>query len=600
MSNIKKPYDAVIVGAGPAGLSAAIYLSRARYRVLVVEEDKIGGQMTITEEIVNYPGVPKTTGAHLGKCMEDQAKSFGAEFLFAKVESLGDVLYSEDSSGEVKDGGGADVGSCDGEARGGEVRDGEARGGENAVRMKVARTSAGDIYAHAILVATGANPRRIGFKGEAEFQGRGVSYCATCDGEFFQDKEIFVIGGGYVSAEESVFLTRYAKHVTIMMRKDDFSCAPASSEAARNNPKITILPNTEVMEVAGDGALTSITTKNNKTSDVRVHTAKDDEFFGVFVFAGYVPRTELLEGQAQLNDENYVITDNNQETTVPGIFAAGDVCIKKLRQVVTATSEAAIAATCMEHYISKRQEITGIFPEAPTATKIASNQYVPENPKSAEVVANKPVQKPGAVFNDATVAQLGAIFERMTSSLQLRVVLDKRPISAELKTYMTEIDALTDKISVNVEEAVGEDAALAPFVQVMTAEGGETGLAFHGVPGGHEFNSFILGLYNAAGPGQALDDATRERIAGIHKKINMKVLVTLSCTMCPDTVVAAQKIAALSDYVSSEVIDVTHFPEIKEKYNIMSVPCVVINDGSGKEQLSFGKKNISAVLDLIC
>ena len=465
--------------------------------------------------------------------------------------------------------------------------------------MKVARTSAGDVYAHAILIATGANPRRIGFKGEDEFQGRGVSYCATCDAEFFQDKEVFVIGGGFVSAEESVFITRYAKHVTIMMRKDDFSCAPASTEAARNNPKISILPNTEVVEVAGESALTSITTKNNKTGEVLVHRAKDGEFFGVFVFAGYVPRTELLKDIAQLNEENYVVTDENQETNVPGIFAAGDVCIKKLRQVVTATSEAAIAATCMEHYIAKRQEITGITPKAPTTNKMANTHKSPTKP-STQAQPSEAASSTGAIFSDATVAQLSAIFARMTKNLQLRVVLDNRPVSAELKAYMTKMVTLTNKLSLSIEQASGEDKALAPFVQVLSAKGEKTGLAFHGVPAGHEFNSFLLGLYNTAGPGQALDDASRSRIYGINKKIDMKILVTLSCTMCPDTVVAAQKIASQSDYVSAEVIDVTHFPEIKEKYNIMSVPCVVIDDGGDTERLSFGRKNVSEVLDLIC
>ena len=189
-------YDVVVIGGGPAGLTAALYLARARYRVVVVEKDHFGGQITITAEVVNYPGVEKTSGAALTETMQKQAASFGAEFLLAEVTGLG-------LSGEVK----------------------------------TVQTSRGALKCFGVLLATGAHPRMVGFRGEAQFRGRGVAYCATCDGEFFTGKEVFVVGGGFAAAEESVFLTKYARHVTILIRGDGFTCAPATADAARNHEK---------------------------------------------------------------------------------------------------------------------------------------------------------------------------------------------------------------------------------------------------------------------------------------------------------------------------------------------------------------------------
>ena len=199
---MKNLYDVIIIGGGPAGLTAALYLARAKYRVVVVEKEKIGGQVTITHEVVNYPGVKRTSGAELTETMRSQAESFGAEFMLAEVESL------------------------------------QMQGD-----LKTVRTSRGELKAFGVLLATGAHPRMVGFNGEADFRGRGVAYCATCDGEFFTGKEVFVIGGGFAAAEEAVFLTKYARHVNILIRKDDFSCAQSVADSARNHPKITVLPN---------------------------------------------------------------------------------------------------------------------------------------------------------------------------------------------------------------------------------------------------------------------------------------------------------------------------------------------------------------------
>ena len=203
-------YDVIIVGGGPAGLTAALYLARAKYRVLVLEKEQFGGQIAITHEVVNYPGIAKVSGKALTDTIQQQAESFGAEFLLT-----------------------------------------EATGFELDRDIKTVHTGKGDFRCFGILLATGAHPRTVGFKGEEEHKGRGVAYCATCDGEFFAGKEIFVIGGGYAAAEESVFLTKFAKHVTILVRKADFSCAASAADQAKNHEKITVLTNTVMEEVSG-------------------------------------------------------------------------------------------------------------------------------------------------------------------------------------------------------------------------------------------------------------------------------------------------------------------------------------------------------------
>ena len=531
-------YDVIIIGGGPAGLTAALYLARAKYRTVVLEKEKFGGQITITHEVVNYPGVAKTTGAELTETMRKQAEAFGAEFLLAEVEGL-------ELSGDIK----------------------------------TVKTARGELKAFGVLLATGAHPRMVGFKGEAEFRGRGVAYCATCDGEFFTGKEVFVVGGGFAAAEEAVFLTKYAKHVNILIRKDDFSCAQSVAEAARNHPKITVIPNTEVVEVLGDTALRSIRYKNNRTGEITEYRAEKGDNIGVFVFAGYAPATALVKGIAELNDQGYVVTDRNMKTNVEGLYAAGDVCVKALRQVVTAVGDGALAATELEKYAAAMQRKTGLHPEMPKA------QPKQEAPKA------EPKEKSGGLFDENMLSQLNAVFSRMGNKLILKLSLDDRPVSQELKSYMEELAKLTDKLSVQIAEG-GEDA---PCVRVCRADGSWTGLAFHGVPGGHEFTSFVLGLYNAAGPGQPLDADIRRDIGQIGKK-DLKVLVSLSCTMCPELVMAAQRIAAENENVTAEVYDLTHFPAIRDQYNVMSVPCLVVNDG---ETVTFGKKNIRQLVELL-
>ena len=534
-------YDVIIVGGGPAGLTAALYLARAKYRVLVLEKEAFGGQISITHEVVNYPGIAKTSGKALTDTIQQQAESFGAEFVLA-----------------------------------------EATGFDLAGDIKTVHTGKGDYRCFGILLATGAHPRTVGFKGEEEHKGRGVAYCATCDGEFFTGKEIFVVGGGYAAAEESVFLTKFARHVTILVRKDDFSCAASVSDQAKNHEKITVLYNTVMEEVSGENRLTYARYKNTATGEVT--EVKSAESFGVFVFAGYAPVTESVKGIVELNEQGYIVTDASQKTSAEGVYAAGDVCIKPLRQVVTATSDGALAATELEKYVAAVHRKTGLRASAPA----------PKQSKTNVTVNTHEPADTDELFTREMRQQLDTVFSRIERPLLLKLYLDNRPVSAELQNFITALTALSDKLAINVVDRQA-DAAFAPCVEVCQADGTTTGLAFHGVPSGHEFTSFVLGLYNAAGPGQALDEATREQIAAITNKTDLKILVTLSCTMCPDLVVGAQRIAAANPNVTAHVYDIRHFENLKNQYNVMSVPCMVLNNQS----VFFGKKNIGQILSLL-
>ena len=532
-------YDVIVVGGGPAGLTAALYLARAKYRVLVLEKEQFGGQISITHEVVNYPGIAKTSGKALTDTIQQQAESFGAEFMLAEAIGF-------DLSGDIK----------------------------------TVRTNQGEHRCFGILLATGAHPRTVGFKGEEEHKGRGVAYCATCDGEFFTGKEIFVVGGGYAAAEESVFLTKFARHVTILVRKDDFSCAASVADQAKNHEKITVLTSTVMEEVSGENGLTYARYKNTATGEVAEYKSK--ETFGVFVFAGYEPATEMLKGIVDLNEQGYIVTDESQKTSADGVYAAGDVCIKPLRQVVTATSDGALAATELEKYVAAMQRKTGLRADAPSVKQSETTVTVDTHESEGS----------DELFTKEMRQQLDTVFARMESPLLLKLSLDDRPVSAELEQFITALAALSNKLTVTVEEMTASSQEV-PCVKVCRTDGTETGLAFHGVPGGHEFTSFVLGLYNAAGPGQALDEITRQQITAITNETNMKVLVTLSCTMCPDLVVAAQRIAAENPNVTAQVYDVRHFENLKDQYNVMSVPCLVINE----EKVLFGKRNIQQILE---
>lgn len=581
-------YDVIVIGGGPAGLTAGLYLARARYRVLILEKDDFGGQITITNEVVNYPGVGRTTGRALTQTMRQQAQDFGAEFLSAEAIGL-------DVHGDVK----------------------------------TVHTSRGDLKAFGILIATGASPRKLGFEGESEYAGRGVAYCATCDGEFFAGKEVLVVGGGFAAAEESVFLTTYASKVTVLVREQDFTCDAVVAAAAKNNPKIDVRYQVELQGVtAGQGGLREASILNRATGQTETWKPVDGGTFGVFVFAGYVPATDLVRGVVELDDYGYVVTHGYLETSVPGVYAAGDLRAKNLRQVVTATADGAIAAVELERYAKRMSEKTGLTPQRPvscvyeqstTKTDAASLDATAPTPtpapatkRNADAAANA-VRKPGELFSDATRQQLNVVFGRMSRPVTLALELDDTPLSTELRGFIDALVALSGgklKSTVDDGEYEKDDTGRAVFdvdsvlpaarpCVRMVVDGEPTGLAFHGVPSGHEFNSFVLGLYNAAGPGQPLGDDLIERAKSIASPLNIMILVSLTCTMCPETVLASQRLASLNPAVRAEAYDVSHFPELKDQYGAMSVPCIVITRADGTQRVEFGKKSIPQMLELV-
>ena len=531
---MKQVYDAIIVGGGPAGLSAAIYMARAKFSVLVIEKEKIGGQITITSEIVNYPGVAKISGTELTEQMRRQAQAFGAEFLVANVKEV-------DLHGSLK-------------------------------RIVCDK---GEYQSVGVILATGSSPRKLGFKGEKEFQGRGVAYCATCDGEFFSGLDVFVIGGGFAAAEEAMFLTKYARKVTIIVREEDFTCAKSIADEVKEHPNIEIFYNTEIVEAMGEGQLKAAYFKNNVTGETWQYQAKDDETFGIFVFAGYVPATDLFKDQIFLNETRNIITDKNQKTNLDGVYGAGDVCDKNLRQVVTAVSDGAVAATSLEKYI----------PVVVNTLHIQTKKQQAE--KSAEVKSSANNLQ---FIDEETQQKLVLILASLNKKLIIKCEDDGSDLAVEMQSFLAEFCQLNPLLSYQTEKTTGY-----PSMKFYDEDNRYLNVAYHAVPGGHEFNSFVIAVYNAVGPKQALDENLLEQIRKLDKEMNVKVIVSLSCTMCPEVVMATQRIALENSHIEAEVFDFAHFPEIKEKYQIMSVPAIILND----REVYFGKKDIEQVYTLL-
>lgn len=523
-------YDAVIVGGGPAGLTAAIYLARARYNVLLLEADAFGGQIKITAEIVNYPGIMSESGEKLGERMRAQAEAFGAELRIGRVTSI-------DADGDIK----------------------------------TVRSNIGTFRAIGVIVATGAHPRVLGFHGEDKFRGRGVAYCATCDGEFFDGKDIYVIGGGFAAAEESLFLTRYAKSITMLVREDDFTCARSIADTVRANDKITVLTNTEIVELCGDDLPRVITYKNNKTGQITRKAAKEGDFIGVFVFVGYAPESGLLEGVAEIDKYGYVVTDRSGKTKTDGIYAAGDLCQKDLRQVVTAVGDGAAASTALEKYIAKMREKLKISDRP--------RQKFADKASSAEI------------FDEKMKKELSELFDGMKSDVCLELCLDNGEHSAALCDYIEQIALLSSKISVKKCDNNGCEEHL-PCVRILRANRTFSGIAFHGIPSGHEFTPFVLAICAVGGRSAPIDEKTKARIDNLADLPDLCVLVTLSCSNCPETVHAAETLA-LAKGCRADVYDARLFPDLREKFNVMSVPCLVVG---GADQIIFGKHTLPELI----
>jgi thioredoxin reductase (NADPH) len=311
MSENEKRYDVVIIGGGPAGLSAAIYARRANLSVLLIEKDVLGGSIFQTAEIENYPGgVKGESGADFSTRMAEQAQSFGIDQVTGAVR---EVSFSANEKIVV----------CD---------SGEYRGAS-------------------AIIATGSVPMQLGVPGEAEFIGRGVSYCATCDGPFFRGLDVFVVGGGNSAVEEALHLAKFARKATIIHRRDTLRADKAIRDKAFSAKNVDFLLETVVREIRGGDFVERIVAENTRTGDIReIEARKKDEPLGVFIFVGTTPQTTLFEGTLDM-ENGYIVTDEDMRTNIPGVFAAGDVRKKTLRQVVTAVSDGAVAAVQAERYL---------------------------------------------------------------------------------------------------------------------------------------------------------------------------------------------------------------------------------------------------------
>lgn len=306
-----KTYEVIIIGGGPAGLTAGLYTARSRLSSLLIETGIVGGQMTTTELIENYPGFPQgVAGEELGRLMEEQAKRFGLEIVNQEVVEM----------------------KLEGD-------------------MKVVKTHESNYLCKSLIICTGTEYRRLGIPGEDEFVGKGVSFCATCDGAFFADRPIVVVGGGDSALTEALFLTKFAKEVTIIHRRDALRATKIYQERALANPKIKFLWNSVVQEVKGDQVIRSILVKNVKTNEV-----KEFETEGVFLFVGISPKTQFLKGLVEMDSEGYILTNETCETSVKGIFAAGDCRKRLLRQIATAVGDGATAAFAVEKYLEAKEQ----------------------------------------------------------------------------------------------------------------------------------------------------------------------------------------------------------------------------------------------------
>lgn len=552
-------YDLIIIGGGSAGLSASIYAGRAKLSTLILEKDTIGGQIKTTSEIVNYPAIRRTSGPALMEEMKKQALDFGVQFATAEVINV-------NFEGHVK----------------------------------TLETSKGTYKAYAIIIATGASPRKLGFPGETEFTGRGVAYCSTCDGELFEDLDVFVIGAGFAAAEEALFLTRFAKNVTVIAREPEFTCAKTIADKVLAHPKITVHFNTEIVEATGHDNLKEARFINNVTGATFSYKAsEEDGTFGIFIFVGYAPATSLFKGHIEINPAGYIPTDENMQTNVPGIYAAGDLRPKALRQVVTAVADGAIAATDAEKYITKLKERLGIQdePQTPPASSTPAPAQVVASPSTTLQSGKSHLLTPELRI------QLAQIFSKLEKPVTLTSIVDpNHPKSIELRDLLLDLADLSDKLSTSIYNLGGNTALEAqihadkfPIVALMDENGIYSGVKFHGVPGGHELNSFVLAIYNLAGPGQSIDTATLENIKTLTSPVNIKVAVSLSCHLCPDVVVAAQRIALLNPNIETEMLDISLFKELKTNFKIMSVPALIINN----EKVYFGAKKLEEILALL-
>lgn len=524
-------YDLIIVGAGPAGLSAGLYAGRAMLDTLILEGDTVGGQVTTTSVVYNYPAVEKVDGTKLMNQMQKQVTDFGVQIKHDQV-----ITYSLKSDIKILTG-----------------------------------KSGQEYHARSVIIATGAHPRKVGFPGEDQFRGRGVAYCSTCDGELFTGLQIFVVGGGYAAAEEADYLSRFGKHVTVLVRSDHFKCPTVMTAKLRNNPKVSIKYNTEIKSIAGDDYVNSATLVNNQTGQETIyHVDPGDNTFGIFVYVGTVPATQSLKDIIALDSNGYIKTSADGATNIQGVYAAGDVIAKNLRQIITAAADGAQAATSAERYVTAQKQAAGIPIEATKQSTTSS----PVGQTTSLAHEENVVPHQGKWFNDDIVKQLQPIFARLTSDITFEINTNDTDLSQQLLGFINEFADLDHHFK--VISKVGTEQYL-PMLKLLDEHGRDTGLHYAGIPTGHELNSLILGIYNIAGPGQTIDPAMVNRIKALPAA-QIKIGVSLTCHFCPDVVAACQHIAALNPHITATMIDLQHFPELRKSKKIMSVPATMINN----------------------
>lgn len=305
-------YDLIVLGAGPAGLTAGLYGARGKLKTLVIEKGLEGGQISTTTDVENYPGTPNISGFELSHTIKKQAETFGAEFVL-------DEVVEAELEGKVK---------------------------------KI-KTKENEYEAKTVIISTGAKSRKLGFAGEDLFEGKGISYCATCDAAFYQDFDVYVIGGGDSAIDEALFIAKFAKNVYIIHRRNELRASKSLQDRAFNNEKVHFIWNSVVEEIKGNKMAEELVIRNLETGELTT-VKQEGEPFGIFIFVGYIPETKIFEGQVDM-EKGYIRTDEEMKTNIDGVFAAGDLRIKSLRQVVTATADGAIAAVNAEKYIAEQE-----------------------------------------------------------------------------------------------------------------------------------------------------------------------------------------------------------------------------------------------------
>lgn len=509
MKDFDNLYDLIIVGGGPAGLSAAIYAARAKERVLVIEENEFGGLIALTDKVMNYPGMEICSGRELSDIMEKQAKSFGAELIYDKILSMN--LNS---------------------------------------KMKEIQTKKQEYRALAVILATGSKPRNVGFEGEKRFRGNGVSNCAICDGPLFAGCPVYVIGGGPAAVEEAIYLAGFSEKITLVIREEKFTCDQRISDQLKDYPSVRVLFQTEIKAVKGEDLIHSVQLLDRARNHVWEETSEDLPI-GVFVFVGYEPNTACLPKSLEKDAQGYLITDCNCKTTIEGVSAAGDVRRKSLRQVVTATSDGALAAVGLEAYIKLMHQELSI---------------------------------PNLLHDEKETFQI-------QEKGILKLWLDDSKLSKEMMAFIQEKEELKEYVTFE-EHREEREGLLLPSIEICRADGCSSGIHFHAVPEGVEWNSFCMALFNVLGCGQKIDPQSKNRILQLKGRCNLKVVISLTCSNCPATVMSACQIASWNDQINVEIFDIVHYPKLRFKYQITSVPLLIIDD---KKVIS-GKMNLEEML----